>query len=205
MCRSSRTTRRYYLAKDAASNALARRVRGHRARLTGAELVGRALPRARSTSCRPAQGVEHRVIAWDEVSADEGTGIVHIAPGCGKEDFALSKEHDLAVVAPIDEFGVYVDGFDWLTGQYVHDVADADRATTCESKGLLYRAEQYTPPLPGLLALRHRPGLPAGRRVVHRHGRPAPADDGRHPPDRTGSQRSAWSASSTGCATWTTG
>ena len=33
-------------------------------------------------------GVEHRVIAWDEVSDEEGTGIVHIAPGCGQEDFA---------------------------------------------------------------------------------------------------------------------
>ena len=31
--------------------------------------------------------VEHRVVAWDEVSATEGTGIVHIAPGCGREDF----------------------------------------------------------------------------------------------------------------------
>ena len=34
------------------------------------------------------EGVEHRVIAWDEVSDEEGTGIVHIAPGCGEEDFA---------------------------------------------------------------------------------------------------------------------
>ena len=49
----------------------------------------------RSTSCRPQPGVAHRVIAWDEVSAAEGTGIVHIAPGCGKEDFALSKANDL--------------------------------------------------------------------------------------------------------------
>ena len=39
-------------------------------------------------------------------------------------------------------------------------------------------------PLPALLALQHRAGLPAGRRVVHRHGRAAPADDGRHPPDQ---------------------
>jgi isoleucyl-tRNA synthetase len=29
------------------------------------------------------------VIAWDDVSLDEGTGIVHIAPGCGGEDFEL--------------------------------------------------------------------------------------------------------------------
>src|SRR6266576_5233172 len=36
----------------------------------------------------PAQnGVEHRVIPWDAVALDEGTGIVHIAPGAGAEDF----------------------------------------------------------------------------------------------------------------------
>ncbi len=34
---------------------------------------------------------EHRVVAWDEVGEEEGTGIVHIAPGCGAEDFALGK------------------------------------------------------------------------------------------------------------------
>ena len=45
--------------------------------------------RARSTRCGPGAGVEHRVIPWDEVSVEEGTGIVHIAPGCGAEDFEL--------------------------------------------------------------------------------------------------------------------
>ena len=30
----------------------------------------------------PGAGVEHRVIGWDEVSLEEGTGVVHIAPGC---------------------------------------------------------------------------------------------------------------------------
>ena len=38
----------------------------------------------------PAQrGVEHRVIPWADVTQEEGTGIVHIAPGCGEEDFRL--------------------------------------------------------------------------------------------------------------------
>ncbi len=51
----------------------------------------------------PAQEVVvHRVIPWDEVVTNEGTGIVHIAPGCGAEDFELSRVHDLAVVMPID-------------------------------------------------------------------------------------------------------
>ena len=54
-------------------------------------LVGLALRMARSTSCRQQQGVEHRVIPWEDVSEEEGTGIVHIAPGAGKEDFALAR------------------------------------------------------------------------------------------------------------------
>ena len=57
-------------------------------RLRGEELVGW---RYRGPfDDLPAQpGVEHRVIPWDEVSLDEGTGIVHIAPGAGAEDFEL--------------------------------------------------------------------------------------------------------------------
>ena len=38
-----------------------------------------------------AREVEHRVIPWDDVSLDQGTGIVHIAPGCGGEDFELAR------------------------------------------------------------------------------------------------------------------
>src|SRR3954454_16896846 len=54
----------------------------------------------------PAQhGIEHRVIPWDAVALDEGTGIVHIAPGAGAEDFELSRVHGLPVLAPIDEAG----------------------------------------------------------------------------------------------------
>ncbi len=40
---------------------------------------------------------DHKVILWDEVSEEEGTGIVHIAPGCGQEDFKLSKESGLTL------------------------------------------------------------------------------------------------------------
>jgi isoleucyl-tRNA synthetase len=70
-----------------------------------------------------SHGYVHRVIPWKDVGEEEGTGIVHIAPGCGAEDFALSKQHDLPVVAPLDENGVYVVGFGWLSGRRVHDVA----------------------------------------------------------------------------------
>ena len=51
------------------------------------------------------------IIPWDEVSASEGSGLVHIAPGCGAEDFELGKIHNLEPIVPIDESGRFKDEF----------------------------------------------------------------------------------------------
>jgi len=92
----------------------------------------------------PAQdGVGHRVILWDEVSETEGTGIVHIAPGCGKEDLELGKEYDLPAIAPLDEFGTFVEGFGWFAGLNVDDSAQPV-FEDLRKKGLLYRVDDYT-------------------------------------------------------------
>ncbi|MCC6315735.1 MAG: class I tRNA ligase family protein, partial [Thermomicrobiales bacterium] len=104
----------FYVAKEAARTA----VRGEHeivGEVAGIDLVDRPY-RGPFDELAAEQGIAHRVIPWEDVDAAEGTGIVHIAPGCGKEDFALSKEFDLPVVAPINEFGVYVDGFGFLSG-----------------------------------------------------------------------------------------
>jgi isoleucyl-tRNA synthetase len=72
----------------------------------------------------PAQhGVTHRVIPWDEVALDEGTGIVHIAPGAGAEDFELSRVHGLPVLTPIDESGRFLPGYGPLEGLSTDEVA----------------------------------------------------------------------------------
>ncbi len=131
----------FYLAKDAAAHAL----KGDFETLDevkGSELVGRRY-RGPFDELPANAAVEHRVIAWDDVAADEGTGIVHIAPGCGKEDYRLSKEQGLQIVAPIDELGNYLDGFDWLSGMYVHEVA-MPIVRNLREKGLLYRDHEYT-------------------------------------------------------------
>ncbi|MCG2714909.1 MAG: isoleucine--tRNA ligase [Candidatus Marinimicrobia bacterium] len=87
--------------------------------------------------------IKHVVIAWEEISETEGTGIVHIAPGCGQEDHELGIENDLSVIAPLDEFGNYIEGFDWLTGRNVNDV-NKDIFRNLEAKGFKYRLEAYT-------------------------------------------------------------
>jgi isoleucyl-tRNA synthetase len=84
-------------------------------------------------------GVVHRVIPWDEVSLDEGTGIVHIAPGCGAEDFELSRVHDLAVLAPIDESGRMLPGYGELEGKSTGEVVDPV-VESLRERGLLVEA-----------------------------------------------------------------
>jgi isoleucyl-tRNA synthetase len=70
------------------------------------------------------QGVDHPVIPWDDVTLEEGTGIVHIAPGCGAEDFELAGVHDLPVLTPVDEAGRFYDDYGWLHGLSTVEAAD---------------------------------------------------------------------------------
>ena len=85
----------------------------------------------------------HRVIAWEEVGETEGTGIVHIATGCGAEDFELGREHGFPFLVPLEDEGHFVDGFGWLTGRHVSQVA-TPIFEDLERKELLYNVENYT-------------------------------------------------------------
>ena len=85
----------------------------------------------------------HRVVPWDEVGEAEGTGIVHIAPGCGAEDFQLGKRLGLPIIAPLDESGIVVAGFGSLTGRDVRDVTDPI-VEQLRRTGRFYRLEPYT-------------------------------------------------------------
>ena len=85
----------------------------------------------------------HRVILWDAVGEEEGTGIVHIAPGCGAEDFQLGKEYHMPLIAPLNEEGEFLDGFGWLSGKHVSEVAEPIFGDL-QRKGLLYSVVPYT-------------------------------------------------------------
>ena len=144
----------YYLAEAAMKNTLLGKNNEVVGRLKGGDMVGWQyagpfddLPKVREAFAEV--GYTHRVVPWTEVGAEEGTGIVHIAPGCGAEDFALGQEFNLPAVAPLDENGVYVTGFDWLTGREVvgqepdSGVAE-DIFTVLREKGFFYRKQKYT-------------------------------------------------------------
>ena len=85
----------------------------------------------------PAQaGVVHRVIPWDEVETNEGTGIVHIAPGAGAEDFELARVHDLPVLMPIDEGGRMLPAYGDFATLTTDEVA-APVTQSLQERGLL--------------------------------------------------------------------
>ena len=146
----------------------------------------------------------HRVVLWDEVSETEGTGIVHVAPGCGAEDFRLGKEHGLPILAPLDEEGYVVEGFGDFSGPARLGAAGRHPADAGRLGPPVPRRAVHAP-LPDLLALRHRIGVPAGRRMVHQHGRAAPRHDGRNEADPLDSRLRPGPRTRTGCATCTTG
>jgi isoleucyl-tRNA synthetase len=86
----------------------------------------------------------HRVIPWEAVGEAEGTGIVHIAPGCGKEDFLLGKEQKLVPVAPLDEYGIFLPGFGELEGKSAIDHATTDWIlNNLQHRGILLAVERY--------------------------------------------------------------
>ncbi|TAM77209.1 MAG: isoleucine--tRNA ligase, partial [Chloroflexota bacterium] len=74
------------------------------------------------TRDEPHRPYEHRVVAWAEVGEEEGTGIVHIAPGCGTEDFGLGRDLGLPAIAPLAEDGTFLGGFGELSGLAVREV-----------------------------------------------------------------------------------
>ena len=107
----------------------------------GAELVGKEYRTCfEDFEC---QKFTHKIVPWEDVDATEGTGVVHIAPGCGAEDFELGKKLGIPAICPIDDEGIITEGFGEFTGVKTTDVVDAV-VSSLEKQGKLYKTEMYT-------------------------------------------------------------
>lgn len=88
----------------------------------GSELVG-----MHYETCFPEfdkqKDVDHKIYDWEDVAADEGTGVVHIAPGCGLEDFELGQRKNISLIMPVDDTGIFLEGFGFMTGKDSHTIA----------------------------------------------------------------------------------
>ena len=78
------------------------------------------------------------------VVAGEGTGIVHMAPGCGDVDHQVGMQLGLPVIAPLQEDGTFGDGFGPFSGRRAIDPATADLVfEELKKKELLVYVETY--------------------------------------------------------------
>lgn len=80
----------------------------------------------------------HRVWHADYVSLEEGTGLVHLAPAYGEEDYLLAKQHGFPFFINIDDSGFYNSG-EW-EGQYVWD-ANKPIAKELHARGVVWKIE----------------------------------------------------------------
>ncbi|MHC0038082.1 isoleucine--tRNA ligase [Pseudoneobacillus sp. C159] len=84
----------------------------------------------------------HIIIKADFVTEDSGTGIVHIAPAYGEDDYRVIHENNLSFVNVVDEKGRYTDVVTPLAGQAVKE-SDVAIVKLLHEKGLLFHKEKY--------------------------------------------------------------
>ena len=80
------------------------------------------------------------VIAGDFVSTEDGSGIVHIAPAFGADDYEVSKKYNLPMLQPVTRSGVFTDEVTDFAGQFVKD-ADNGIILKLKKEGKLYKKE----------------------------------------------------------------
>ncbi len=77
------------------------------------------------------------------VSTEDGSGIVHIAPAFGADDYDLSKKYDLPMMQPVTRGGLFTEEVTDFAGQFVKD-ADKDIIYKMRQEGKLYKKETIT-------------------------------------------------------------
>ncbi len=107
----------------------------------GGDLVGKEYERW--FDYFPADQKAWRVIGGDFVTATDGSGIVHIAPAYGEDDYRASKKNDLPMIQALDARGQFLDA----AGPYARKffkAADPEITADLKSRGLLFKKETYT-------------------------------------------------------------
>ena len=125
------------------------------AEVTGGQLQGiryeQLLPYA-----QPDDGDAFRVVTGDFVTTEDGTGIVHIAPSFGADDFKVGRENGIGSLTMVDKQGKFVDEMGEFAGRYVKneyasdynpenpaDSVDIDIIVKLKKENKAFRTEKY--------------------------------------------------------------
>lgn len=110
-------------------------------RFKGHELVGKKYVPLFDYFANSPEPTAFTVLPADFVSTEDGTGIVHIAPAFGADDYELGRKHGLPVLQPVKPDGTYEAKIAEYAGQFVKD-ADKQIIKDLKSKGRLYDSGQ---------------------------------------------------------------
>lgn len=109
------------------------------ASLEGRALVGRRYRRPLDWVPYPAEG-RHEIIVGEEfVSAEDGSGVVHMAPAFGADDYAAGQRNGLAFVQPVNARGEFVEGTPEVGGMFVKN-ADSLVIEELRKRDVLWKA-----------------------------------------------------------------
>ncbi|GJG87702.1 isoleucine--tRNA ligase [Gemmatimonadetes bacterium T265] len=116
-------------------------------RLRGGELAGRRYRRPLDWVAYPAEGAagagaHELIVAEDFVSAEEGSGVVHMAPAFGADDYAAGQRHGLAFLQPVNARGEFDEAVPVVGGVRVRDAA-ATIIDELRARDVLWKASSF--------------------------------------------------------------
>src|SRR5665647_2850394 len=111
--------------------------------LSGAELVGARYRRPLDWLTYP-EGTNHEIVVGESfVSADDGSGVVHMSPAFGADDYAAGQRHNLAFLQPVNARGAFPADMPLVGGKFVKD-ADAELIAELKRRDVLWKAGTLT-------------------------------------------------------------
>jgi isoleucyl-tRNA synthetase len=108
---------------------------------SGAELVGKRYKRPLDW-VEYGEGEHEVIVGEDFVSAEEGTGVVHMAPAFGADDYAAGKRNGLAFLQPVDLRGEFPADMPLVGGKFVKD-ADQIILDELKRRGVLWKTALF--------------------------------------------------------------
>ncbi len=108
-------------------------------RYRGSSLVGLHYKRPLDWVEYPAGAAHEIIVGEDFVSAEDGSGVVHMAPAFGADDYAAGQRHGLAFVQPVGARGEFTEGMPVVGGTFVKD-ADPLIIEELRRRGVLFKA-----------------------------------------------------------------
>jgi isoleucyl-tRNA synthetase len=97
-----------------------------------------------------------RIITGDFVTTEDGTGIVHMAPAFGADDFKAGRKNKLGILVLVDKQGKFIEGVDEFSGRYVKNYKDdpqyvdvnVDICVKLKKENRAFKIEKYEHPYP---------------------------------------------------------